>query len=362
MGPGGGGSSESAAARRRRCHEVLRLGIGMLVKRLVDNWDGAITSVSGSSSSSGSGSKGSGEEEVRAPAPVRSAGAGKSAGSVTALGSGAVVAAALGGDGGSGSGASGASMARGRNLLGRDAASEEQERAHHGSGGGVGAAAGQSRLYLFSGHDSSVTPLLAVLGQPAAAWPPFAANIAFELWQMPAAAAAKYAGGRRALAGAAGTAALRASSAGPIQPEYWIRILYNTNPLVVPGVSSVGGWAPLSVLRQRVMLPYAIGPEEHGRVCRATDVSDMLAEEEEPGSSSSSGGAEGSSSGGRQGAAGARRSLQGMAAGGRGSGGSGSRGSARGEGGGVYSRYQRRDAAVGAATSSFRNDHLGDPL
>ncbi len=36
-----------------------------------------------------------------------------------------------------------------------------------------------------------------------------------------------------------------------------------------------GGWIPLSVLRERVLLPLAISPERHARVCARTDLSDL---------------------------------------------------------------------------------------
>jgi len=37
--------------------------------------------------------------------------------------------------------------------------------------------------FLFSGHDSTIGPLLAILGLFDGLWPPYASHIEFELWQ-----------------------------------------------------------------------------------------------------------------------------------------------------------------------------------
>ena len=44
---------------------------------------------------------------------------------------------------------------------------------------------GQSKdkLYCYSGHDTTVMPLLATLGQDVTTWPPYVSNVVFELWQ-----------------------------------------------------------------------------------------------------------------------------------------------------------------------------------
>lgn len=150
MGPGGG---DGSTARSRRCHEVLRLGIGMLLQRLLDNMQAAVSSPS-----------------VASQAP--------------------------------------------------------------------------SRLYLFSGHDSSLMPLLAVLGQQASTWPPFASHMVFELWQsrMVGEAAMGRRGGSRGGSGGGGRMASEAVVTERASEEYWLRVLYNGAPLVVPRVSNSGGF------------------------------------------------------------------------------------------------------------------------
>lgn len=44
---------------------------------------------------------------------------------------------------------------------------------------------GQSKdkLYCYSGHDTTVMPLLATLGQDVSTWPPYVSNVVFELWE-----------------------------------------------------------------------------------------------------------------------------------------------------------------------------------
>ncbi|GLC74200.1 hypothetical protein PLESTF_001473000 [Pleodorina starrii] len=174
LGPGG---ADGSSARQRRCQEVLRLGIGMLSRRLIDNMETAVAAA------------------AAAAAPAAPAGGRRRSAAATV-----------------------AAVAPPPPL--------------------------PSQLYLFSGHDSSIMPLLAVLGQPAAAWPPFASHLVFELWQAKrgrkAATTASAAVGRRGLqaqeqaqqgAGGQGLAA---------DAEFWVRVLYNGAPLVVPTVSNTG--------------------------------------------------------------------------------------------------------------------------
>ena len=40
-------------------------------------------------------------------------------------------------------------------------------------------------LFLYSGHDSSLMPLLAALGHQVSDWPPYLSSVVLELWQRP---------------------------------------------------------------------------------------------------------------------------------------------------------------------------------
>ncbi|GFR52541.1 hypothetical protein Agub_g15116 [Astrephomene gubernaculifera] len=287
--------SISSSARRRRCHEVLRLGIGLLLRRLLDNMEAAVAAI---------------DEEAAA-----SAGAG-------------------------GAAAVDSSDGTRRSLRNQQQQGKQQQHKPSGSPAALTPTTLQtsssrphpSKLYLYSGHDSSVTPLLAVLGQPATAWPPFTANVVFELWQGPVAdgsssskggskgGSSSSRGGSSSSKGGAGTGggsrrylrervgevaggdvtgrrglvgrkaveeASGASEEGAVKgggdaftgvsksSGYWVRILYNGKPLVIPLLSDAGGWLPLSVLRTRVFLPYAIRPEEHAEVCSRVDIRDL---------------------------------------------------------------------------------------
>ncbi|KXZ49979.1 hypothetical protein GPECTOR_18g135 [Gonium pectorale] len=238
LGPGGGGGDDgpdSAAARSRRCRETIRLGIGMLVRRLLDNMEIA----------------------VAAPAPKAATAAARGAATGRRMAAAVGTAAATSAVGGS------------RQRAVAKVVAPAASRAH-------------SSLYLLSGHDSSVMPLLAVLGQPARAWPPFAANVVFELWQAPppaTAAARRFLAGRpqQALQQQQQQAAAGPAARPTADSAYWVRILYNGEPLVVPALSNTGGWLPLGVLRQRVMLPYAVGVAEHDATCSRADITDLNA-------------------------------------------------------------------------------------
>ena len=39
------------------------------------------------------------------------------------------------------------------------------------------------QMYLYSGHDTTIMPLLATLGQDVSTWPPYVSNVVFELWE-----------------------------------------------------------------------------------------------------------------------------------------------------------------------------------
>ena len=39
------------------------------------------------------------------------------------------------------------------------------------------------QMYMYSGHDTTIMPLLATLGQDVTTWPPYVSNVVFELWE-----------------------------------------------------------------------------------------------------------------------------------------------------------------------------------
>ena len=43
----------------------------------------------------------------------------------------------------------------------------------------------QPQLLLYSGHDTTIMPLLVLLGEDTLDWPPYCSNIVFELWETP---------------------------------------------------------------------------------------------------------------------------------------------------------------------------------
>ena len=46
-------------------------------------------------------------------------------------------------------------------------------------------ASGQAKhqVYMYSGHDTTIMPLLATLGQDVTVWPPYVSNVIFEMWE-----------------------------------------------------------------------------------------------------------------------------------------------------------------------------------
>jgi len=108
------------------------------------------------------------------------------------------------------------------------------------------------KAFLYSGHDSTITPLLAAMGRPETEWPPFTASLVFELW------GAHTQGGMRMPLRGAGSTYLRV----PV-----VRVLYNRVPLDLPGPGTFkGGFITLDELAKR-WAPYSADDAAHAKEC-----------------------------------------------------------------------------------------------
>jgi hypothetical protein len=132
----------------------------------------------------------------------------------------------------------------GRRLVGAGAAGAGAA-ASSGGGGGAAASGGGDgcalKLALFSGHDTTLMPLLVALGHRVKAWPPFVAHVELELWGAAAGGAAVAGGaggdgGGPERAGAGAGAGVGAGEAPPLL----VAARYNGLPIVWP---SGGGGA-----------------------------------------------------------------------------------------------------------------------
>ena len=72
---------------------------------------------------------------------------------------------------------------------------------------------GYPRYVLFSGHDDTLTPLLAGLGLSVDVWPPYASNLVFELW--------------------------RARNTPPSATKLFVRVVYNGVLQKLPGCTGI---------------------------------------------------------------------------------------------------------------------------
>ncbi|GAX81189.1 hypothetical protein CEUSTIGMA_g8622.t1 [Chlamydomonas eustigma] len=91
-------------------------------------------------------------------------------------------------------------------------------------------------LYLYSGHDSTVMPLLTSLGMEVVQWPPYASSLCFELWQLPTG-------------------------------EHVVKVLYNLDELHIPGCPP--GLNPsLSKFTQDVVGPFLLSALQWGDACQ----------------------------------------------------------------------------------------------
>lgn len=110
------------------------------------------------------------------------------------------------------------------------------ERMEAAAGGKNAASGGKDaaspRLLLYSGHDSTIMPLLAVLGREVDHWPSYLANLVFELWETP-------------------------------KGDHYVRVLYDKEPLR----TRHGETYALKDLRHQVLGPYLITDKEREAEC-----------------------------------------------------------------------------------------------
>ncbi|KAK3728232.1 hypothetical protein RRG08_017526 [Elysia crispata] len=96
------------------------------------------------------------------------------------------------------------------------------------------------RLFLYSGHDTTVIPILEVLGLPQVKWPPFGASLALELYK---------------------------SHDSPSENQFFVRVVYCWNEQTLP--CHKDALIPFAVFRQ-TMSRYSVSPTEFRRMCGIT--------------------------------------------------------------------------------------------
>eukprot|EP00197_Chlamydomonas_leiostraca_P004794 CAMPEP_0202870166 /NCGR_PEP_ID=MMETSP1391-20130828/14819_1 /ASSEMBLY_ACC=CAM_ASM_000867 /TAXON_ID=1034604 /ORGANISM="Chlamydomonas leiostraca, Strain SAG 11-49" /LENGTH=509 /DNA_ID=CAMNT_0049550657 /DNA_START=81 /DNA_END=1610 /DNA_ORIENTATION=- len=111
-------------------------------------------------------------------------------------------------------------------------------------------------MYLYSGHDSSLMPILAAFGLDLHAWPPFVSNIVIELWEVPAAVPAAAAGS------APGSKAQQSAAA-----QHVVRVMYNQSELDIPHCPR-GRYATLATFKHEVLGPFLLGPDQVSEACK----------------------------------------------------------------------------------------------
>jgi lysophosphatidic acid phosphatase type 6 len=136
-----------------------------------------------------------------------------------------------------------------------------------GGGGSKGGGGGDSSsssngsvtpLRLYSGHDSTVLPLLvAIAGRDVVRWPPYCSHVVLELHEERQTAEEAGAGGK----GGEGTGGDKGTAA----PRFTVRVLFNGEHLKVgdEGDDAV----PLETFRREVLAPFLLSDEDHRLAC-----------------------------------------------------------------------------------------------
>lgn len=92
------------------------------------------------------------------------------------------------------------------------------------------------KLYLYSGHDSSVMPVLAALGVSIDSWPPYCSNVVIELWE------------RR-------------------DGQHVVRCFFNHEEISIPHVPR-GSHPTLETFKTEVLGPFILSQEKWGAACQ----------------------------------------------------------------------------------------------
>ena len=92
------------------------------------------------------------------------------------------------------------------------------------------------KFFLFSGHDSSVMPVLAALGVEIETWPPYCSNVVIELWERP-------------------------------DGQHLVRCLFNGEEVQIPHVAN-GTQPTLSTFKTEVLGPFLLSQDKWGAACQ----------------------------------------------------------------------------------------------
>lgn len=95
--------------------------------------------------------------------------------------------------------------------------------------------AGDTRMFLYSGHDSSLMPLLAALGKHVEDWPPYLSNLTLELWQQPSG-------------------------------QHFVKVLYNKKELPLEDLCGAPA-CELQLFKEKVIGPYLLTKDQHQKEC-----------------------------------------------------------------------------------------------
>lgn len=108
------------------------------------------------------------------------------------------------------------------------------------SSSSVSSSSSVPRLFLYSGHDTTLMPLLRALGQPVTEWPAFASHVTVELWE--------------------------------VRGSYYVQVLYDDKVINWPCSSGDAlppctRYIPLKELKEHVLHKYMLSDEQKHRTC-----------------------------------------------------------------------------------------------
>lgn len=95
----------------------------------------------------------------------------------------------------------------------------------------------QPRMLLYSGHDTTIMPLLQTLKQDVTQWPPYVSNVVLELWE------------------------------SPQHDTHYVRVIFNKKEVDLPDMQP-GHVCTLDSLKQNFFQPFVLTAEQKEEMCR----------------------------------------------------------------------------------------------
>jgi hypothetical protein len=130
---------------------------------------------------------------------------------------------------------------------------------------------GHLKFMMYSGHDSTIMPLLTALGVDFERWPPYISNLVFELWELQPPPLNPKSNMAPSTSSNGNQQQQHNSSSSSSNGPYVVRVLYNKQPVLLPGASEANPTLlEFTVFKEQLLAPFILSAEQHEQACRSS--------------------------------------------------------------------------------------------